>query len=103
MAQLQTVLPRVQTKNNWDKLWRALDERLALHALAYPVPEYANTIPYTLGGITLFGFIVLFATGILPKRMTAWHISSRRFLLEISSAASTFGQRISSSSPRCCI
>lgn len=65
MAQAQSVLPKAANETFWNKLWRALDERLALHALAYPVPEYANTIPYTLGGITLFGFIVLFATGIL--------------------------------------
>ena len=65
MAQATSALPPAQKSNFRDKVWRALDERLALHALAYPVPEYANTIPYTLGGITLFGFIVLFATGIL--------------------------------------
>ena len=65
MAQVQSALPRAQSQRFWDKVWRVLDERLALHALAYPVPEYANTIPYTLGGITLFGFVVLFVTGIL--------------------------------------
>ena len=65
MAQAQSALPRVQRQGFWDRVWRVLDERLALHALAYPVPEYANTIPYTLGGITLFGFVVLFVTGIL--------------------------------------
>jgi len=65
MAQAQSALPLAQRQGFWERVWRELDERLALHALAYPVPEYANTIPYTLGGITLFGFIVLFATGIL--------------------------------------
>ena len=65
MAHAESALPTAQQSNFWDKVWRTLDERLALHALAYPVPEYANTIPYTLGGITLFGFVVLFATGIL--------------------------------------
>ncbi|MBI3915101.1 MAG: cytochrome b N-terminal domain-containing protein [Chloroflexi bacterium] len=65
MAQTQTALPRVERKGLWDRIWEALDERLALHALAYPVPEYANTIPYVLGGITLVGFGVLFATGVL--------------------------------------
>ncbi len=45
--------------------WDALDERLGLSALSYPVPAHANTISYLLGGITLFGFIVLFVTGVL--------------------------------------
>lgn len=65
MAQAQSALPLTQGKGFSDKLWRTLDERLSLHSLAYPVPEYANTIPYILGGITLFGFIILFATGIV--------------------------------------
>lgn len=64
MTQAQSALPLEQRKSLWDTLWRGLDERLALHGLAYPVPEYANTIPYILGGITLVGFGILFATGI---------------------------------------
>lgn len=64
MAQATSALQPAPRRNLWESVWRVLDERLALHALAYPVPKYANTIPYTLGGITLFGFIVLFATGI---------------------------------------
>lgn len=47
------------------KIWSALEERLSLSSLAYPVPEHANTLPYLLGGITLFGFLILFATGVL--------------------------------------
>ncbi|NOZ50587.1 MAG: cytochrome bc complex cytochrome b subunit [Chloroflexi bacterium] len=45
--------------------WQALDERLGLSGLAYPVPEYANSLPYVLGGITFFGFVVLIITGII--------------------------------------
>lgn len=41
-----------------------LNERLGLEGLAYHVPEHANTVPYTLGGITLMGFIILIITGI---------------------------------------
>jgi len=44
--------------------WRWLDERLGLADLAYPVPAHANSVLYTLGGITLFGVFVLIATGI---------------------------------------
>lgn len=65
MSQAQIALPSSQGNQFGNKVWRTLDERLSLHSLAYPVPEYANTIPYILGGTTLFGFIILFATGIV--------------------------------------
>lgn len=45
--------------------WSKVDERLGLSGLAYPVPEYANSLPYILGGITLAGFIILILTGVL--------------------------------------
>jgi ubiquinol-cytochrome c reductase cytochrome b subunit len=41
-----------------------LDQRLGLRALRYPVPEHANGVLYTLGGMTLFAFAILFASGI---------------------------------------
>jgi len=41
-----------------------LRERLGLEGLAYSVPQHANRLPYTLGGITLAGFAILFITGI---------------------------------------
>jgi len=37
---------------------------MGLDALSYPVPAHANTLFYTLGGITAFSFIVLILTGI---------------------------------------
>ncbi len=43
-------------------LW--LDERFGFSALAYPVPRHANSLAYTLGGITLGSFVLLVATGI---------------------------------------
>ena len=46
------------------RLWGWLDDRLGLSALRYRVPEHANTIWYTLGGITFVGIIVLAITGI---------------------------------------
>ena len=49
----------------WRKLWQALDERLGLSALQYPVPPHANTPGYSLGGITLISFLILVATGFL--------------------------------------
>ena len=47
------------------RVWRVLDERLGLSGLAYPIPRHANTFSYMLGGITLFGFIILLVTGVL--------------------------------------
>ena len=46
------------------RAWEAIDERLGLSGLAYPVPAHANGIGYILGGITFFGFLILTATGI---------------------------------------
>lgn len=43
---------------------RWLDERLGYSALTYPVPPHANSIWYTLGGITFVGFVLLVLTGI---------------------------------------
>jgi ubiquinol-cytochrome c reductase cytochrome b subunit len=48
----------------WRRVWEAVDERLGLSGLAYPVPAHANGIGYILGGITFFGFLILAATGI---------------------------------------
>ncbi len=39
-------------------------ERLGLRSLTYHVPSYANSLPYLLGGITLFGILVLVVTGV---------------------------------------
>ena len=46
------------------KLWEWLDDRLGIGGLRYPVPAHANTLAYTLGGITLTAFVLLVATGI---------------------------------------
>ena len=48
----------------WRRGWEAIDERLGLSGLAYPVPAHANGIGYILGGITFFGFLILAATGV---------------------------------------
>ena len=48
----------------WRRVWEAIDERLGLSGLAYPVPTHANGIGYILGGITFFGFLILAGTGI---------------------------------------
>ena len=45
-------------------LWAWLDDRLGIGGLRYPVPEHANSVAYTLGGITLASFVLLVVTGI---------------------------------------
>lgn len=47
----------------WRRTWEAIDERLGLSGLAYPVPVHANRLGYILGGITFFGFLILAMTG----------------------------------------
>ena len=44
--------------------WDWLDNRLGVGGLRYPVPEHANSLAYTLGGITLAAFALLVATGV---------------------------------------
>jgi quinol-cytochrome oxidoreductase complex cytochrome b subunit len=46
------------------RFWGWLDDRLGIGGLRYPVPEHANSLAYTLGGITLVSFVLLIATGI---------------------------------------
>lgn len=46
------------------RLWAALDERLGLSALQYPVPEHANKLAYSLGGLSLVSFVLLLVTGV---------------------------------------
>ncbi|MFN8520959.1 MAG: cytochrome b N-terminal domain-containing protein [Chloroflexota bacterium] len=48
----------------WHRAWVAIDERLGISGLAYPVPAHANGIGYVLGGISFFGFLILAGTGI---------------------------------------
>ncbi|MEU0684995.1 MULTISPECIES: cytochrome b N-terminal domain-containing protein [Streptomyces] len=42
----------------------AIDERMGIRALAYPVPEHANNLSWSLGGLTAVSFVILLATGI---------------------------------------
>lgn len=51
--------------------WAAIDERMGISALAYPVPEHANRFAWTLGGITAVSFVVLVGTGILLAQFYA--------------------------------
>ncbi len=46
-------------------IWEVMDERLGISDLTYPVPRHANTLPYSLGGISVVGFLILLVSGIL--------------------------------------
>ncbi len=46
------------------KIFKILINRFGLDSLSYPVPKYANSLPYMLGGLVLFGFIIQALTGI---------------------------------------
>lgn len=43
----------------------ALDERLGISALRYPVPLHANRLAWSLGGLTFAALLILIATGII--------------------------------------
>lgn len=45
-------------------VWGWVDERFGLSGLRYGVPQHANSLAYTLGGITLASFVGLVVTGI---------------------------------------
>ena len=59
-------LEPMDKRKGWvSRFWASIDERLGLDAFRYKVPGYANTLPYTLGGITFFGFLILVITGVI--------------------------------------
>lgn len=64
MARTATRSGQAAPGTRWGSVWKWVDERLGLESLSYPVPAHANSVLYTLGGITLFGILVLIATGI---------------------------------------
>ena len=47
------------------RLVGAVDERLGLDALRYPVPEHANNLAWSLGGLAAVSLAILVATGIV--------------------------------------
>lgn len=45
-------------------LWHWIYDRLGLEVFHYRVPDHANTLWYTLGGMTFVGIVVLLLTGV---------------------------------------
>jgi ubiquinol-cytochrome c reductase cytochrome b subunit len=52
-------------KSRARRLREAIDERLGIDAIRYPVPEHANKVSYSLGGLTAFSLLILIVTGIV--------------------------------------
>ena len=48
----------------WRRFVDAVDERLGVKALQYPVPEHANKLAYSLGGLALLTFVLMVGTGV---------------------------------------
>lgn len=46
------------------RLVDAVDERMGIRALEYPVPEHANNLSWSLGALTATSFVTLLVTGI---------------------------------------
>lgn len=65
-----------------------LERWFKISRLSYPVPPHASALPYTLGGITFIGFILLFASGLFmgqfiqPSPDQAYH-SVKRLIEEV--------------------
>ena len=57
--------PRLRGTGIGRRALKALDERLGLDALRYEVPEHANNLGWSLGGVTGYTFVVLVATGMV--------------------------------------
>ena len=78
------------------RFFDALDERLGLRGLTYPVPEHANKLAYSLGGLSLIAFLSLVASGIAlaqfyePEPATA-HASVRRIVTDVTLGSSMRG------------
>jgi len=70
------------------RFFDALDERLGLRGLAYPVPEHANKLGYSLGGLSLVAFLSLLATGIILAQFyesepATAHAGVRRIITDV--------------------
>ncbi len=49
----------------WTSVVQAVDERLGLSALRYPVPRHGSTLAWTLAGLTLASQLIMIAWIIL--------------------------------------
>ena len=62
----RTAEPRSELRphSRWGRAVDAVDERMGIKALRYEVPEHANNLGWSLGGLTMMSFLTLLVTGI---------------------------------------
>src|SRR5215471_1616362 len=72
-APRKSVASPADTPSQWQRFLDGLDERLGLKGLQYGVPEHANKLAYSLGGLSLFTFVVMVVTGVV---LTQYYDSS---------------------------
>ena len=56
---------QVHPPSRMRKVVDVIDDRLGIKALEYPVPEHANNLAWSLGGVTLTAFVLLIVSGVL--------------------------------------
>jgi quinol-cytochrome oxidoreductase complex cytochrome b subunit len=61
----QLVAPRAGRPSFGRRALDAIDERLGIKAIQYPVPAHANRLSYSLGGLTAVSLIILIITGVI--------------------------------------
>lgn len=57
--------PAAKPRSRGRKVLDVVDDRLGITALQYPVPEHANNLAWSLGGVTAASFFILIASGIV--------------------------------------
>ncbi len=60
-----TTVDQIRSGSRLSRWWSAIDERLGISALRYPVPRHANRLAWSLGGVTFGAFLILVVTGIV--------------------------------------
>ena len=86
---MASVSERAKRPGRRERVGIWLDERFGVSALAYPVPRHANSLAYTLGGVTLGSFLLLVATGIyLAQLYDPTPANAHSSIVEISESAS---------------
>jgi ubiquinol-cytochrome c reductase cytochrome b subunit len=64
-AEPSTSEPPPQRNGLRRRALEAIDERLGIDAIRYPVPAHANSTAYSLGGLTAVALLILIGTGII--------------------------------------
>lgn len=57
--------PVVSPRSRSRRVLDVIDDRLSISALKYPVPEHANNLAWSLGGVTAAALVILIATGVI--------------------------------------